>query len=110
MTAQPGWQRMFLICRVSEASTSLEGFTFDADGTGRPTSPSPQSGAADAAEALQEAMRAENPAGRAWITCLLRVSAEGSIALDVEYDDAARWAPKSRQYREFMESFAEMPV
>ena len=110
MTAQPGWRRMFLIGRAEPGHVSLEGFTFDAENAGRPTSPSSESGVADALVALQEAMQAENPTGRAWISCLVRISSEGSIALDVEYDDASRWAPKGRQYREHMASFADMPV
>lgn len=51
---------------------------------------------------LHEVMTAESPTGRGWIKCMIRISSEGQVGADFEYDDADRWSHTPDNYKERM--------
>jgi len=55
-------------------------------------------------------MKQENPTGRGWLKCMLRMSREGELGVDFEYDDPDRWSHTIDNYEERIKEYAAMSV
>ena len=59
---------------------------------------------------LHAVMTAENPNGRGWLKCMIRISRAGEIGADFEYNDVNRWSHTPDNYKERIKEYAAMPV
>lgn len=109
LVSQEGWQKLVLIGQVTDASTKIFGYSYNLAGEGQLTSPS-NGKSADKMEALYETMKAENPNGRGWLKCMIRISRAGEIGADFEYNDPKRWEHTTDNYQERIKEYAAMPV
>jgi hypothetical protein len=104
-----GWSKLMLIGKASGSSASLGGYSFDA--TGQWKAVSPRGGRTlELLAQLNAAMAADSPTGRPWLACLLRISRNGEIGADFEYNDAARWAVTPRTMNQRIQELAAMSV
>ena len=109
LTSQNGWQKLVLICEVDDDSTSVFGYSYDLSGSGKLTAPSIDF-STDQVQALYAVMKADNPNGRGWLKCMIRISRNGEIGADFEYNDAKRWEHTTDNYKERIAEYAAMPV
>ena len=109
LISQDGWQKLVLIGEVTEASTKVYGYSYDLSGNGKLTSPSLDFDMAKL-EALYEVMKADNASGRGWLKCMIRISRNGEIGADFEYNDPKRWEHTVDNCKERIAEFAAMPV
>ncbi|WP_454294559.1 hypothetical protein [Salana multivorans] len=109
IVSQPDWRKLVLIGEVTDASTAIFGYSYDAAGEGVLTAPS-NGVSSDKLEALQEAMRQASPTGRGWLACMVRISSEGEVGADFEYDDLDRWSHTPDNYRQRLAEYADLPV
>ena len=109
LVAQPGWQKLVLIGEVGDGSTEIFGYSYDLDGRGKLTAPS-NGISTDKMLALHGLMKSENPNGRGWLKCMIRLSRAGEVGADFEYNDANRWSHTPDNYKERIQEYAAMPV
>lgn len=109
LVSQEGWQKLILIGEVNEASTKMFGYSYNLSGEGKLTSPSLDFDM-DKLEALHQIMKADNPNGRGWLKCMIRISRAGEIGADFEYNDPKRWEHTTDNYQERIKEYAAMPV
>lgn len=57
-----------------------------------------------------DVMKADNPTGRGWLKCMIRISRAGEVGADFEYDDPERWSHTPDNYKQRMQEYAAMPV
>ena len=107
VATQPGWQKLVLIGSV-EGSTRIAGYSFDLAGNYKPVSPDLDS--LLLLRDLHKSMRANNPNGRGWKSCLLRIARNGEVNADFEYSDAARWEVTPNNLEKRIKEFAAMPI
>ncbi len=110
MTGQPGWAKLIIIGEADEDHSGIHGYSYDEQGTCKLVSPSLGWDFDGRLRDLQEAMRAENPTGRAWLKCMIRISVEGRVGADFEYDNPKRWEHTVDNYKERMAEYAQLPV
>ena len=55
-------------------------------------------------------MKAENASGRGWLKCMIRISRNGEVGADFEYNDAKRWEHTTDNYQERIAEYAVIPV
>lgn len=110
MTEQPEWRKLIVIGEADELQTGIRGYSYNEQGVCKLVSPSLGRGTDERLRDLQEAMRAENPTGRAWLKCMIRISSEGQVGADFEYDDPKRWDHTVENYKERMAEYASLPV
>ena len=109
MTAQDGWQKLIVIGEVTDASTKIFGYSYNLRGDGELISPS-NGKSTDKLDALHEVMKAENASGRGWLKCMIRISRNGEVGADFEYNDAKRWEHTTDNYQERIAEYAVIPV
>ncbi|RMX14821.1 hypothetical protein EBQ34_08875 [Vandammella animalimorsus] len=109
LTAQQGWQKLILIAEVTSASVKAFGYSYNQQGACQLVSPSLDFDM-DKLRALQQIMQTENPNGRGWLKCLIRISRAGDVGADFEYDDPNRWNHTPDNYKQRMAEYAAMPV
>ncbi len=109
LVSQDGWQKLVLIGEVTDASTKMFGYSYSLNGEGKLTSPSLDFDM-DKLDALYETMKSENPKGRGWLKCMIRISRAGEIGADFEYNDAKRWEHTTDNYLERIKEYATLPV
>ena len=107
--AQPGWQKLVLIGEVGDGSTEIFGYSYDLDGRGKLTAPS-NGVSTDKMLTLHGLMKSENPNGRGWLKCMIRLSRAGEVGADFEYNDANRWRHTPDNYKERIKEYASMPI
>ena len=98
-----------LIGQVSSASTRMFGYSYNEMGEGKLTSPSVDFDM-DKLEALHMCMKADDAAGRGWLSCMIRLSRAGEIGADFEYSDARRWEHTTDNYAQRIAEYAALPV
>ena len=86
------WTYIALVATFTKAHRSLFGYVFMADGRWETTLPrDPQRSVMRAFRRLHSTMARRD--GMAWQQCLLEISRQdGTVAVQVEYDDPGRWA------------------
>lgn len=109
LVSQEGWQKLILIGQVTDASTKIFGYSYNLQGEGQLTSPS-NGQSTDKLEALHNIMKADNASGRGWLKCMIRISRNGEVGADFEYNDAKRWEHTTDNYQERIAEYAAMPV
>ena len=109
LTSQEGWQKLVLIGEVTDASTKVFGYSYNLQGEGKLTSPSIDFDM-DKLESLYNIMKADSPNGRGWLKCMIRISRNGEVGADFEYNDAKRWEHTTDNYKERIAEYAAMPV
>lgn len=106
---QPAWRKLVLIGSVTDATTTLFGYSYNAAGEGVLTAPSTGL-SSEKLEILHEMMTQTSPTGRGWLACMLRISSEGEVGVDFEYDHPDRWSHTPDNYRERLAEYADLPV
>lgn len=109
VVSQPDWRKLVLIGEVTDASTTIFGYSYNAAGEGVLTAPS-NGVSSNKLEILHEAMRRTSPTGRSWLACMIRISSEGEVGADFEYDDPQRWNHTPANHRQRLAEYAELPV
>ena len=105
---QPGWQKLILIGEVDGGDVGMRGYSFDVGGQCLMIAPTPSN--LDKVLALQKSMKAENPNGRGWLKCMIRISRNGEVGADFEYNDPDRWSHTPDNYKRRIAEYAAMPV
>ena len=108
VTAQEAWQKLILVGEVTTESTSMFGYSYDLQGKGKLMSPKPSN--LGPLEDLYQVMKADNPNGRGWLKCMIRISRAGEIGADFEYSDPKRWEHTTDNYQERIKEYAALPV
>ena len=109
LTSQEGWQKLVLIGEVTDASTKVFGYSYNLQGEGKLTSPSIDFDL-DKLESLYNIMKADSPHGRGWLKCMIRISHNGEVGADFEYNDPNRWSHTPDNYKQRIAEYAAMPV
>ena len=109
LVSQDGWQKLIVIGQVTDASTKIFGYSYNLQGNCELISPS-NGKSTDKLDVLYEVMKADNPNGRGWLKCMIRISRNGEIGADFEYNDAKRWEHTTDNYKERIAEYAAMPV
>lgn len=105
---QQGWQKLVLIGEVNDGDRGMHGYSYDLDGKCLLVAPAPRN--LDKLKSLHDTMKAENPSGRGWLKCMIRISRNGEVGADFEYNDAKRWEHTTDNYKERIAEYAAMPV
>jgi len=114
ITGQLGWQKLIIVIEVGDNFIKTRGYSYNSKGEclmvspghskpGKPRFP-------DKIKTLHTLMQQENPTGRGWLKCMLRMSREGELGVDFEYDDPDRWSHTIDNYEERMKEYASLPV
>ena len=109
LVSQEGWQKLVLIGEVEEGVTSIFGYSYNLGGDGVLTSPS-NGASTQKLKDLHAIMKAENDTGRGWLKCMVRISRNGEVGADFEYNDANRWSHTPDNYKDRIKEYAAMPV
>ncbi len=109
LVSQPEWQKLVLIGEVGNGSTEIFGYSYDLDGRGKLTAPS-NGVSTDKMLTLHGLMKSENPNGRGWLKCMIRISRAGEIGADFEYNDPKRWEHTTDNYLERIKEYATLAV
>jgi hypothetical protein len=89
--AAEGWQHLALVGVVDTEQSRMTGFSYDGRGEHEPAAPR-NFETLEVLRQLRSAM-ADSDGKSPWKSCLVRIARDsGKIAVDFEYDDAARWA------------------
>ena len=64
----------------------------------------------DPLQRLHDVMKSENPNGRSWLKCMIRISHNGEVGADFEYNDPNRWSHTPDNYKQRIAEYAAMPV
>ena len=59
---------------------------------------------------MHDVMKADNASGRGWLKCMIRISRNGEVGADFEYNDAKRWSHTPENYKDRIKEYAAMPV
>lgn len=109
VVSQPDWVKIIMVGEANESSCAIGGYSFNQQGDWEAAAPF-ESTTNDLLLQLRNAMAAESPTGRAWVSCLLRVDRDGNIGADFEYTNSARWAVTPNNLEQRIAEFAAMPV
>jgi len=114
ITEQLGWQKLIIIAEVGDNFVKIGGYSYNSQGECLMVSPGfskpDELGVIGAIKKLHSIMKQENPTGRGWLKCMLRMSREGELGVDFEYDDPDRWSHTIDNYEERIKEYAAMPV
>ena len=105
---QEGWQKLVLIGEVADGDVSLGGYSYDIQGKCLMVSPAASN--LKSLKQLHAVTRAENPNGRGWLKCMIRISRNGEVGADFEYNDPDRWSHTPDNYKQRIAEYAAMPV
>jgi len=108
-TRQDNWQKLIFIGEFEEDNTGMFGYSYDALGSCMPVAPS-LSFDDDKFRVLHDAMKSEDPKGKGWIKCMIRISRTGKFGADFEYNDPERWKRTIDNTEERMKEYANLPV
>jgi len=108
-TRQNNWQKLIFIGEFEENHTKMFGYSYDALGSCMPVAPS-LSFIGDKFRALHAAMKSDNPTGRGWVKCMIRISSTGKFWAEFEYNDPERWSWSMDNYEEQMKEYGNLPV
>jgi len=106
---QNDWCKLIIICEVEEDVISIWGYSYDIMGNCLMISPS-LSFDDDKFQFLHNAMKLNNPKGKGWLKCMIRISRTGKFGADFEYNDTDRWSHTIDNGRERMKEYASLPV
>ena len=109
IVSQDGWQKLVLIGEVNDGDTEIFGYSYDLQANGKLTAPS-NGISTNKMVALHQLMKAESPTGRGWLKCMIRISRNGEVGADFEYNDPKRWEHTTDNYKERIAEYAAMPV
>ena len=107
VTEQVGWQKLILIGEVADGMLAMSGYSYDLQGKCVLIAPDMS---LDPLKRLHDVMKAENDTGRGWLKCMIRISRQGEIGADFEYNDSNRWSHTPENYKERIKEYAAMPV
>jgi len=114
ITAQIGWRKLIIIAEVDVGLVGVRCYSYDSEGNYQAVSPgisdSNKPSILDKIKDLHTLMKQENPTGRGWLKCMLRMSREGELGVDFEYDDPDRWSHTVDNYEERIKEYAALPV
>lgn len=105
---QPGWQKLVLVGEVDDGDVGMRGYSYDVQGQCLMVAPDPQN--LEQVKRLHDVMKADNPTGRGWLKCMIRISRAGEVGADFEYDNPDRWSHTPDNYKQRMQEYAAMPV
>ena len=105
---QEGWQKLILIGEVGDVDVSMGGYSYDLQGQCLMVSPAAAN--LKSLKQLHAVMKADNPTGRGWLKCMIRISRAGEVGADFEYDDPERWSHTPDNYKQRIQEYAAMPV
>ena len=105
---QEGWQKLILIGEVGDVDVSMGGYSYDLQGQCLMVSPAASN--LKSLKQLHAVMKADNPTGRGWLKCMIRISRAGEGGDDCEYDDPERWSHTPDNYKQRIQEYAAMPV
>ncbi|MFD1711272.1 hypothetical protein FVQ98_18610 [Ottowia sp. GY511] len=108
VTEQDGWQKLVLVGEVAEGELGMRGYSYDVQGNCKLVAPKASN--LEKLRQLHAVMTAENPNGRGWLKCMIRISRAGEIGADFEYNDVNRWSHTPDNYKERIKEYAAMPV
>jgi len=103
---QHNWRKIILIGDVNEESVGMTGYSYNSSGECLMVIPSTLNGL----KKLHAAMKNENPTGRGWLTCMIRISNTGRVGADFEYNNPEHWSHTIDNGEERIKEFAEIPV
>ena len=104
---QPGWQKLVLIGEVGNGVVGMKGYSYDIQGNCLLIAPGMS---LDPLQRLHDVMKSENPNGRGWLKCMIRISHNGEVGADFEYNDPNRWSHTPDNYKQRIAEYAAMPV
>ena len=107
VTEQEGWQKLILIGEVGDGVVGMRGYSYDIEGKCLLVAPGTS---LDPLSQLHAVMKADNPSGRGWLKCMVRISRHGDVGADFEYNDANRWSHTPDNYKDRIKEYAAMPV
>lgn len=105
---QEGWQKLVLIGEVGDGDVSMGGYSYDLQGKCLMVSPAASN--LKSLKQLHAVMKADNASGRGWLKCMIRISRNGEVGADFEYNDADRWSHTPENYKDRIKEYASMPV
>lgn len=108
VTVQPGWAKIILIGEAATTNARMFAYSYDAQGNVKLMAPS-----IDTLLKLRELRRSmvtAEPAGRAWVACMIRLSASGDASCEFEYDDPHRWNHTPENYQRRIAEYATLEV
>ena len=105
---QQGWQKLILIGEVNDGDRGMHGYSYDLDGKCLLISPTPRN--LQKLKVMHDVMKADNASGRGWLKCMIRISRNGEVGADFEYNDAKRWEHTTDNYQERIAEYAVIPV
>lgn len=108
ITEQPNWVKLILIGEVGPGHRGMHGYSYNAQGECLLVAP--DAAVLENLRQLHVAMQAENPQGRGWLKCMIRISSAGDVGADFEYRDADRWSHTPENYKQRIAEYAAMPV
>ena len=88
MISRQPWDHLVIVAHVKDRSVQVKGFAYSGNSDVTPTGPR-NFAIIDKFEALNKAML--EPGKESWKACLVRISAEGHISIDFEYDKPEKW-------------------
>jgi hypothetical protein len=98
------WHKLVMVGVVAAGTARMFGYCFDSSGNWEAAAPR-SARALDFLRTLREQMREAHAAHRAWTSCLIVIHADGSVALEPEYERADRWAVTPRNLIERIDQF-----
>jgi hypothetical protein len=104
---QPGWQKLILIGEVGDGVVGMRGYSYDLQCKCLLIAPGIS---LDPLQRLNQLMKADNASGRGWLKCMIRISRNGEVGADFEYNDADRWSHTPENYKDRIKEYASMPV
>lgn len=108
ITEQVNWKKLILIGEVGEAHAGMHGYSYNEKGECLLVAPDTHR--LKTLKQLHAVMKAENPNGRGWLKCMIRISSTGDVGADFEYNDPERWSHTPENYKERIAEYAAMPV
>ena len=108
VTEQDGWQKLVLIGEVGDGNVGMGGYSYDIQGNCKLVAPKASN--LDSLKQLHDVMKADNASGRGWLKCMVRISRNGEVGADFEYNDANRWSHTPDNYKDRIKEYAAMPV
>jgi len=106
---QDNWQKIIIIGEVEEDVISARGYSYDFLGNCLMISPS-LSFDDDKFQILHDAMKSDDPTGKGWLKCMIRISRTGKFGVEFEYNDPERWSHTIDNGKERMKEYAKIPV
>ncbi|RRD55633.1 hypothetical protein EII20_14240 [Comamonadaceae bacterium OH2545_COT-014] len=108
VTEQDGWVKIVLVGEVGDGHAGMRGYSYNSES--KCLLVAPDAHRLEKLKQLHAVMKAENPSGRGWLKCMIRISSTGDVGADFEYNDPERWSHTPENYKERIAEYAAMPV